>query len=306
MSQKPSMTWKVGAAVLLSIATIVVVLVCAAFVFRDMPREIGLPILAITGIVLLLGTLAIVAITFSLFGIDDPKQALGLPDGSIRAAIALSLIVLFGIFAVYFYSSLSDRTPDQVTSIEGLSTESANAFKTNLANGRFLADVMKEVTKDGKTVETHKIFFKSGPDPASVDFAKQLMTLMGTLVTAIASFYFGSKAAAPQAAPTPAPSASPTGGGPPTLSGIAPTSPSGGGGGAPLTLTLTGTNLGDVSKVTLRNAGGALITAVNLSPTPTQVTFDVAIPQSTPPGKWDVIASSRGVDYTLSNAFTTP
>jgi hypothetical protein len=296
MGQKPSMTWKVGAAVLLSMAAIVAVLVCAAFVFRDMPREIGLPILAITGIVLLLGTLAIVAITFSLFGIDDPKQALGLPDGSIRAAIALSLIVLFGIFAVYFYSSLSDSSFDQVASIDGLSTESANAIKANL-DGRVLGDRVTKVPNGTKLVDSHKIFFtRGGPDAASIDFAKQLMTLMGTLVTAIASFYFGSKAAAPPTAP-----ANPDSDNPPTPLSLSPATPPADG--KPPSFILTGTNLGGVSKVTMKSAAGVPIVATSVTATPTAVTFSAVIPANVPPQLWDVIALVKGVEYTLHGAY---
>ena len=57
----------------------------------------------------LLATLALVAVTFSVAGLSDPSQALGLPEGSVRAAIALSLIVIFSITAIFFYSSRSSR-----------------------------------------------------------------------------------------------------------------------------------------------------------------------------------------------------
>jgi hypothetical protein len=68
---------------------------------------IRLPVLVITGVMALFATLALVAVTFSVAGLSDPKQALGLPEGSVRAAIALSLIVIFAITSIYLYSSLS-------------------------------------------------------------------------------------------------------------------------------------------------------------------------------------------------------
>jgi hypothetical protein len=68
---------------------------------------VRLPVLVITGVMALFATLALVAVTFSVAGLTDPTQALGLPEGSVRAAIALSLIVIFAITSIYLYSSLS-------------------------------------------------------------------------------------------------------------------------------------------------------------------------------------------------------
>jgi len=68
--------------------------------------EIKLPFLVILGIMALFATLAVVALTFSIAGLSDETQALGLPEGSVRAVIALSLIVIFAIFSIYLYQSM--------------------------------------------------------------------------------------------------------------------------------------------------------------------------------------------------------
>jgi hypothetical protein len=70
-----------------------------------------LPLLLITGVMALFATLALVAVTFSVAGLSDKSQALGLPEGSVRAAIALSLIVIFAITAIFLFSSMSAPTP---------------------------------------------------------------------------------------------------------------------------------------------------------------------------------------------------
>jgi hypothetical protein len=114
-----------------------------AFAVKGAPDAVRLPILAIAGVILLLGALAVVSVTFSLFELSDKTQALGLPEGSVRAVIALSLIVLFAILVVYLYGTLSN----------------------------------------------------SPADAPNVDFAKQLLVLVGTLVTSVSSFYFGARAA---------------------------------------------------------------------------------------------------------------
>src|SRR5205807_3929303 len=48
-----------------------------------------------------------VAAGFSAMKLTDPKQALGLPEGSIRAMIALVLIMIFIIFGIYLFRNVS-------------------------------------------------------------------------------------------------------------------------------------------------------------------------------------------------------
>jgi hypothetical protein len=121
----------------------------------DASNVVILPLLAIGGLLALLIVLGLVAVLLETIGLANKDQALALPEGSVRAVIALGLIVLFAILAIYLYASISKSPP---------------------------------------------------PEAVSVDFAKQLLTIMGTLVTAVASFYFGAntvasahKAAAKQA-----------------------------------------------------------------------------------------------------------
>jgi hypothetical protein len=79
---------------------------------RAVDDAIRLPVLVVIGVMALFATLALVAVTFAVAGLTDPKQALGLPEGSVRAAIALSLIVIFAITSIYLYSSLSKADPN--------------------------------------------------------------------------------------------------------------------------------------------------------------------------------------------------
>lgn len=136
--------------------------------------EYGLPILALLSVLLLLGALLIFTTLIHTIGLSDKNFALGLPDGSVRALLALALV---GLFAVLASSVLVSK-----------------------------------------------------PTPAPLDdFGKQMLTLVGTLMTAVISFYFGSTG---PATPSPAagpPSTSPAAGpatpspaaGPPTASPMA-------------------------------------------------------------------------------------
>jgi hypothetical protein len=307
MGEKPKMTLKVGLAILASIAAIVVVLIGVAFVLKkwQLGNELALPVLAITGIIILLATLALVSIVFALFGLDEPKQALGLPDGSIRAVIALALIVLFGIFSVYFYSTLTNSGSTTGTTFDNLSPATAKTIEATLQPGQLITDDTKD---EGTSKERHRLFIRTVPDQASVDFAKQLMTIMGTLVTAIASFYFGStttasanSAGARGAGGTSGNSGNQPGGGgtAPSLTAVSPQTIAAGAG--PTTLTLTGANLAGINAVSLKRHGANDVVTTNVAATDAQITCTAAIAAGTAPGTWSIVVSGNGVTAQLAD-----
>ncbi|MBL0346634.1 hypothetical protein [Candidatus Villigracilis affinis] len=71
--------------------------------------DILLPILISVSAVGLLISLAFLAVSFSALELSDRNQALGLPEGSVRALIALLLIILFVVISIYLYGRL--RSP---------------------------------------------------------------------------------------------------------------------------------------------------------------------------------------------------
>src|SRR6478672_10684003 len=69
--------------------------------------EINLPLVIITGVVFLLIVLGLLTFVFSLLGLANAQEALGLPSGSVRAVIALMLVIVFAIVAIFLYSDVS-------------------------------------------------------------------------------------------------------------------------------------------------------------------------------------------------------
>jgi len=153
----------------------------------DSRPELTLPILIISGVLVLLVTLALTAVVFSSLDLTDRTQALGLPEGSIRSVIALSLVLLFAILAVYLYSSLA--ASGKIVSVAALNQEARMLLKQSLLPGQFLFD---QPSADGASFT---VYFRQTANPASEDFAKQLLSMLGILVTAVSSFYFGSRTA---------------------------------------------------------------------------------------------------------------
>jgi hypothetical protein len=174
---------------------VLVVLPCIGLVagMHEISRipAVGLPILAIFGIMILFGALALTSTLFARLSLADPAEALALPPGSIRAAIALALIVLFAIIAIMLYQSVSE--PYRIT---GLTEADKTIVLRDLAN-RVIA-VRPEPCPGGVTgcVPHFEVHVVQPRGQESTDLAKQLLILVGTLMTSVTSFYFAARTGA--------------------------------------------------------------------------------------------------------------
>jgi hypothetical protein len=196
---------------------VLIVLPCVALYYGTdrmgaMPA-MGLPILAIFGIMILFGALALISALFANLGLSDSNQALALPEGSIRAAIALALIVLFAIISIMLYQSVSKPYV-----IPGLGEQEKSEFVKSQAE-RVIAVVLEpcatsptgagaagaSASKAGDTSVKcapenlrFSVHVRQPPAQESTDLAKQLLILIGTLMTSVTSFYFASRATEPK------------------------------------------------------------------------------------------------------------
>jgi hypothetical protein len=256
----------------------------------NVSKEIGLPILTIAAVVLMLAVLALVAIAYSTLGLADRTQALALPEGSVRAVIALTLILLFGILSIFLYNSMSNS---DLLTMPGL-TAAQKETAISLAPSGSIAIAVPE------TAGTFTLYLRNIRNPSSDDFAKQVMVLLGTLVTSRSSFYFGAKPAAVgvAAAVEGIASAAPTS----TLTGINPNVRLRDG--VPTTFTILGTNLGTTKAVKIVS-GNDEVTATDVASTPTSVTCKLTVDNTLPTGAWDlVLTDASGKVARLDRALT--
>jgi hypothetical protein len=248
----------------------------------------SLPLLAIGGIAALILLLTIVAMVFSILGLANKDQAMGLPEGSIRAVIALSLIVLFAILSVFLYKGISNG--GALNTVENLSdTERVQFIRDHTTARDIQAILVKDKdgplkNPDGTPKNLYNVSYHSA-NTASDDFAKQLLVLLGTLMTAITSFYLGagtatSAAAAGQAGATPKP----------TISSIDPDTHAIADG--PLHLKIMGASLNIVTNTKILNAGVQIV-ATNVTSNANQVICDIDVSKAVP-GAWDVIVDDGG------------
>ncbi len=260
-----------AAAVVLFAIYLLVTQVCKPALETD----VKLPLLAITGVVLLLAVLALVSMSFGLFGLSDKTQALALPQGSIRAVIALSFVIQFAILSLFLYQGLaSGGTARTVADL----TDSDKADFLN--NNKTATDIVVRETTNGKG-KRYTITYRAPNDPSSQDFAQQLLVMMGTLMTAMAGFYFGSRAAS-ASQPTDAIMR------PPMLRNVQPTSFSLATGSV-IELQILGDNLNSIKQVKIANQGNQVL-ATDVVSNDSLVKCKVAVSATTPTGRWDVIA----------------
>lgn len=151
--------------------------------------EIIMGIVVVTAIAAMLTLLYILAVGFKFMKLADPKQALGLPEGSIRAMIALILIMVFVIFGIYLYrnTGFGFSIPLQ----QGITADSLS--KINLGKYKELPGTL-DIQLDKKT-NTYTVLIANQTTADGNKLAQQLITTVGTLVAAISSFYFGSSSA---------------------------------------------------------------------------------------------------------------
>lgn len=114
------------------------------------------------------------------FGLSkEGAYALGLPEGSVRAVLALALVLVFAIMSVFLFDQL-ERPSGRLST--GLTAEQVGL----LAPGRVLS-LEPEPSTDPQTFSVTL----SSADPGASQLAQQLVTVLATLVTAVAAFYFG-------------------------------------------------------------------------------------------------------------------
>jgi hypothetical protein len=148
--------------------------------------ESSLSLVFVSAAVVLILVVCTLTIVLKRLRLTNSEEPMGLPRGSIRAVIALLLILLFFIAAIFlFNSTLLGGERDANRSIQGMDSTRYSAIPTD-----------QIVSATPRTVGTQTVYDVvlypgSSGTPTSDDLAKQLVTTLATLVTAVAAFYFG-------------------------------------------------------------------------------------------------------------------
>ena len=159
--------------------------------------EVTLALVLLAGVVILLVAIAALAVVISEFGLAGNKAAFGLPPGTVRAIIALALVLIFAIISVFLLTST--RVPDDEFVSTGLTQaqyealskdENVDLVSVTLSTD---ADGDTRTDADGDTLYDVRVV-RSGEQPGELtqQLTLQLMAILGTLIAAVVGFYFGS------------------------------------------------------------------------------------------------------------------
>jgi hypothetical protein len=173
-------------AMLITISVLVLLIVGAVWVLANSSSSVEddavrLSLLLILGFVIFIAALTIVVLVFGRLGLATGNYAVGLPEGSIRAFLALSLVLLFFILAVNLFGRLSST---EIRDFRGLTEAERNRLSGQVLSAEPRANTTPPVF-DGQVLIQRS--------EESKDLAQQLLATASTLVVAIAAFYFGAQ-----------------------------------------------------------------------------------------------------------------
>ena len=159
--------------------------------------------LVLVGFAAFLGIMNILSFSAHLLQISDAKQAFGLPEGSVRAILTISFIVLVGVLASYLVTNSDNHSAYSGKPIVLLSDASfidaqAKEKSPSLADG--LVSIVRVPPKAAQAAPaadppaTYDVLFYPKVDHRlGDDVSKQILTMLSTILAAMIGFYFGAK-----------------------------------------------------------------------------------------------------------------
>lgn len=177
---------KPGTAILGSVLGVLILAGLALFVLPEGSSVLKTaPLQVLLGTAIFLCLVALIVLVFARLGLYDRSAPLALPDGSVRALIALILLIIFIIFANVIFGQLLENTTSEPVAFSGLTQTQVDKLPGTLDAQRVAA---------GSTDATplyDGIYRLSQPSKDATNLGQQIVTGLLTLVAAISAFYFG-------------------------------------------------------------------------------------------------------------------
>jgi len=204
----------------LLIGSVVFLIVAGFCVYYFYPTSKGnseaalaLGAVVLVGLALVVVLMAALVIVYQVLGLANQNQALALPEGSVRALIAFSLVLVFVCLAAFLYNSVNSLELSPAGKFEKITGAELNdLLKTQFvvvyeprkdeplyepqtdASGKPVMKDDKPVDDKTKPLYMGTYYLKRNKD--ADDFAKQIFTTLATIFVSVISFYFGSSATA--------------------------------------------------------------------------------------------------------------
>jgi hypothetical protein len=161
---------------------------------------LALSLVVLVGLALVIALMAGLTMVYSLLGVENRQQPLALPEGSVRALIAFSLLLIFVCLATFIYAGA--KGPELL--LQGKVTRITAAQVAELRKEFVIVEEPArkadgtpdtEVTGGTSTPLSNASYYIRQRTKEGDDIGKQIFTTLATVFVSVVSFYFGSSTA---------------------------------------------------------------------------------------------------------------
>lgn len=194
------------------IAAVILLIVAVGLFWQEFPKidsdYMHLSAIVLVGLGLTVILMAVLVIVYAVLGISDQTQALGLPEGSVRALLAFSLVLIFVCLAAFLFSSINTQSQGNPKTLTSVNDAQLSDLKSNFIvaaeqakeNGKLLYEQVPGpnggAPVDDLNHPLYSVAYYPKPNPNAADMAKQIFTTLATIFVSVVSFYFGSSVTA--------------------------------------------------------------------------------------------------------------